>query len=336
MPIRLHPSAPEAVVLHHNHLTRWALTDPPRPLAAAPLGHTARLREADLLAVAPGGDLLATVVTTGWESRDPAEPLVDWVQVRRWADFAVVATLPVAENGTGSTQVAWAPDGRHLATADRTLSLWTWPQARRVAQLPLADFTSALAFHPAGEALAVVTTGPEGPTMGLVAVGPRQLTWRNPHLEAALLTRPRAATMPVTRARAEFTPNGQFVAIYTCVEWGRSVWRSWDGEISFFAAATGEPWWCHLLNDDAPLGGPARAIRMFASEVHFTPDSQTVLYGTPGGTLVSFDTVHLNHPWRIERPGSEGVQSFALEAAGRRIWTLQAGVPIAVPLPADP
>jgi WD40 repeat protein len=248
------------------------------------------------VAFAPDGRTLATGgfdgAATLWDLTSPTEP-------RRISDLVVAHTDPAVDHKYGVKSMAFAPDGRTLATgsSNGTAILWdlTDPsQPRRIGD-PLTDRNdgaSAVAFAPDGRTLA--TGGPGGTVILWDLTDPSQ---------------PRRIGDPLT------VPS-MFL--------GDSVAFSLDGQ----TLATGSPGGIVMwdLTDRAlprqigdPLVGPTAAW-----SVAFAPDGRMLATGGFDGTVILWDLTDPTQPNRIGEPLTGhivGVSSVAFAPDGHMLAT---------------
>jgi WD40 repeat protein len=198
------------------------------------------------------------------------------------------------------TSVAFAPDGRTLASAqdDGTVLLWNLTAPDRLTQIgkPLTGHTQAvyeMAFAPDGRTLATASSDKTAILWDLTAPGGPARAWKQ-------LTGHTGGVNSVA-----FAPNGRTLAT-----------ASWDGTV--------------LLWDLTARGGPARVGEPLAADVGavlsvaFAPDGRSLATGNANGSATLWDLTAAGGPARVGEPltGHRGrVWDVAFAPDGRILAT---------------
>ncbi|MGQ0774633.1 MAG: nSTAND1 domain-containing NTPase [Pseudonocardiales bacterium] len=272
----------------------WDVTDRAQPRQLGPLLNNVADR---IVAVtfAPGGRVLATSTvgdTVLWDLTDPAQP--------HPLGPALPLAQPLVSQASLVLSVAFAPDGRTLATSTHTGATVLWdvtnPAQPRPLGPPLTGHTSevnAVAFAPDGRTL---TTGSADGTV---------ILW-----DLADPVQPQLLGPPLVGHddwvwSVAFAPDGRTLATGSI---DRTV-ILWD--------VTGP---ARPRRLDPPLTGHSNSV----VEVAFNPDGRTLATGSEDGTVILWDVTDPAQPRRLEPPLTDHtgrVNTVAFTHDGRSLAT---------------
>jgi WD40 repeat protein len=278
-------------------LMLWDVSDPTKThLIGTPLTGDAFV---DAVAFAPTGRVLAASgsdnTVTLWDVSNPAQPRRLGPPLTGHTDSPDKAEMV---NLPGVDTVAFAPDGRTLATGagDHTVMLWDVSDPARPRRLgaPLTGHTGGVIS---------VRFAPDGHTLATASADSTVLLWN-----VADPTRPRRLGPPLTGQSgwatvAEFSPDGRTLAT------GGDNVMLWDVTDPARPRRLGPP----LTDHD----GGVRSVA-------FTPDGRTLATGSPDHSAMVWDISDPARPVRIGTPltgHTNQVTTVAFAPNGRTLAT---------------
>jgi RNA polymerase sigma factor (sigma-70 family) len=277
--------------------------------------------EATPIALAPDGRTLALGHVA--ENVVPLGAAPPGGRIHFWDRLTGKELSPAEGHERGVHAVAFAPDGRTLATgsADRTVRLWETATGREVRRLVgHSGEVTVLAFAPDGRTLASASDNPTDRTISLwdVVTGAEVRQFRLNSLQVPIGKERFVAVQGGVHGLA-FAPDGKTLA---AVAWDRTVWL-WD------AAGVKEP----------------RLLKVRGSAAAFSPDGASLAVLETGGSvcLIDLSTDREVHP-PIQLAGADYGIGFAPDCKslltatqGNQLmrWDVRTGKELRRPVEAD-